>query len=340
MQCPSCAFYNMPGMAVCGRCGASLQLNAVAIDVHPPRASAHAKLLRRWFPLRTWYYRLATLLESVHVRRLPRLGVSQSTAGVLVRMAAPGWAQAYLGQRVRGFAFFGAFVGCTLLGLGLFGSLVGNLFLGLAAGVHLGAMIDVIWGGSNDLRVRLNYLAVAAVCTAVFLYGPVVALAGRYAVPVRLRLGVAPFQAGDIVVYNPSAYAHSAPVSGDVVLYDIPATRIPGNRNGHAAAYLVQGPRIDRILAGPGQKVAFRGSGLLVDGRSSPWLPLNPQQMPASGELTVAFNSYLIVPSTDPIAPQWVSTDGMLRVGVVPAQAIRGRAQLLHRPLGHWSVLR
>ena len=43
----------MPGTAACARCGTSLGLaTAVAIDVHPPRASSSAKWLRRALPIR------------------------------------------------------------------------------------------------------------------------------------------------------------------------------------------------------------------------------------------------------------------------------------------------
>ena len=51
MQCSNCQFQNMPGVQTCGRCGASLQLASLAIDVHPPRAGRAAKRWRRWFPV-------------------------------------------------------------------------------------------------------------------------------------------------------------------------------------------------------------------------------------------------------------------------------------------------
>src|SRR5919204_650375 len=47
MQCPSCRFQNMPGVEVCGRCGSSLRLATAVVDVHPPRARAWQKRVRR-----------------------------------------------------------------------------------------------------------------------------------------------------------------------------------------------------------------------------------------------------------------------------------------------------
>ena len=55
MQCPCCQFENMPGLASCGRCGSVLDLNLVAIDVNPPRASRVAKGVRRVVPRRAIY---------------------------------------------------------------------------------------------------------------------------------------------------------------------------------------------------------------------------------------------------------------------------------------------
>lgn len=39
MQCVNCRFENLPGLAACGRCGASLVLKKSVIAVDPPRAA-------------------------------------------------------------------------------------------------------------------------------------------------------------------------------------------------------------------------------------------------------------------------------------------------------------
>lgn len=336
MQCPSCEFNNMPGMAVCGRCGANLQLAAATIDVHPPRASRRAKFFRQWFPVYAWYHRLWYVLESVSIARLPRLELSQNAYGALLRMVVPGWAQFYLGQKTRGWVFLGGFLGCLLLGLGLFGSFLGNMFLGLTVSMHLSSMIDAIWLGNPEWRTRLNYLVVTAGLTIVLVYLPIVWVVGQFASPLQIQMNAAPLMPGDVVIYNPSAYSWSVPSVGDVVVYDIPPLTAAGQYAGYNANYVVQGQRIDRILAGPGQTVKISRAEILVDGKPVDWRPLNPDRMPSGVDLKVPDGSYLILPSTDPVLPVEV----MARAAVVSTYHIRGRVHLLHRPLGRWSLVR
>ena len=57
MQCSNCKFENMPAVTACGRCGATLQVASLPIDVNPPRASEAAKRWRRWFPTTRYWNR-------------------------------------------------------------------------------------------------------------------------------------------------------------------------------------------------------------------------------------------------------------------------------------------
>ncbi len=243
-------------------------------------------------------------------------------------MVVPGGAQFYLGRRRRGWAFLGAFAACLASGVFFLGTTMGNVLLGLALSAHLSSIIDAIWSGSHEMPTRLEYLAMTACAVALVVYWPVVALVGRYASFVRLQANAPPFAQGDVVVYNPSAYAGSPPEIGDVVLYDMGR-----NQTGN---YLIQGARIDRILAGPGQTVAFRNAQPIIDGVPSAWRPLNAHRVPAFGETRVPEGCYFILPSTDPILP----VEPMTPAAVVPATAIRGKAVWLHRPFGRWSRVR
>ena len=72
--------------------------------------------------------------------------------------------------------------------------------------------------------------------------------------------------------------------------------RTPG---GIAAMFVLQGPRIDRMLAGPGQVIVWDGERLTVDGQASPVLPLNPKGAKQRLSFTVPTGSYFILPSTD-----------------------------------------
>ena len=122
MQCPSCQFENLPGSPACGRCGAQLTLSTAAIDVHPPRASARAKQLRRWLPAQ----RLSTSGREVMTRLFgvlrPQFEWPCSSQGVFLRMAVPGWPQRYLGHQHRARFIFGLYLALLLAGLASIGT--------------------------------------------------------------------------------------------------------------------------------------------------------------------------------------------------------------------------
>ena len=134
MQCSNCQFQNMPGVQTCGRCGASLQLASLPIDVHPPRAGRAAKRWRRWFPI-------DQVLEPLPRRGRRRAGRQEGRSVghptcrrpvVLLRMIVPGWAQRYAGRTVRGRWISWCYLGLLLSGLLFLGTGWGWLLLGLA----------------------------------------------------------------------------------------------------------------------------------------------------------------------------------------------------------------
>ena len=75
---------------------------------------------------------------------------------------------------------------------------------------------------------------------------------------------------------------------------------------------------------------------LLVDGQPSPWLPLNPQQLPDGLDITVPENCYLIFPSTDPHCLRTV----WQIASIVPRGQIWGRVYWRNQPLWRFGAIR
>src|SRR3954452_19475404 len=50
MQCSNCQFENIPGSEACGRCGSSLRVGTLVMDVNPPRAPRWRKSVRQNLP--------------------------------------------------------------------------------------------------------------------------------------------------------------------------------------------------------------------------------------------------------------------------------------------------
>ena len=343
MQCCNCQFENMPGVEHCGRCGASLLLASAAIDVHPPRASQRAKRWRRRFPnIRTLPRRVGDAVSTMARAFFGQVEIERPASPVFARMVVPGWPQLYCGQTHRGRLFLGIYVGCLLLGAVFVGTVLGSLLLGLALSCHASSVLDVIYSGTCDWRTRIRYALTCCLVLAVCVYWPVGWLVSRVVTPQVIAMDAPPFRAGDVVLCNPSAYAWSSPRVGDVVLYDIGATRVPGRTaGGMAANYRIQGDRIDRILAGPGQKVGWEDGRLEVDGQPSPWSPLNPE--PLSGQLTLTVPSpcYLVLPSTDPYLGTGAAVGlAWQTVCLVPSASIRGKAYLRHQPLSRFWLIK
>ncbi len=341
MQCHNCQFENMPGVNACGRCGASLQLAAMAIDVHPPRASRAAKFRRRWFPLGHYATSVGGAVRRVlPAARLPDWPADLPPPGVLGRALVPGWAQRTLGRVGRARWMFYGFFGSLFLGLLMSGSLTGWVLVGLAVAIQAASIVDVVAGPASDLRQRLIYALVAIAVLGLFIYYPAGRLLSLVASPVQFNVAAPPFSAGDVVLVNASAYLRSGPQVGDVVLYGLLERQMPvlGVRyRGEPEWYRLAGDRIDRVLAVAGQKVACQGGKLLVDGRLSLRLPLNPWRLPEGLEVTVPPGCYLIIPSAD---VQTFPFQVLRAASIVPREQIRGRVYLRSYPLWRLAIIR
>jgi signal peptidase I len=337
MQCANCRFENMPGLQMCGRCGASLQLAALAIDVHPPRASAWAKRSRRVLPpgrlgIRRRLGVFAQGLTGLRITDVP-------AAPVLLRMVVPGWPQAHLGHERRGRWFLGTYLGCLVPGLLMAGSPLGSVLLGLAVATHLSSVLDIVLAGAQESRVARAILCCGVVAGVVYL--PFGWLASQVASPRRILQPVGPFARGDVVLVNSRIYRWRQPAPGDVVLYDVVPFRIPGRTVlGGNAVLAVGGERIDRILAGPGQTLQIKEGRLTVDGQAVVYSALNPARLPATLKVEVPENSYLILPTTAVVDRFDLQQLDWHLLSVVPAEQVIGKVWLRHHPVWRFWWIR
>jgi signal peptidase I len=334
MQCSNCQFQNMPGVTTCGRCGASLQMASLAIDVFPPRASPLRKWWRRRFPIARYWNQLR-FARSLQIIRIPGWPAGWQTPGVLFRMVVPGWAQHHIGRATRGWSIFGCYLALLLLGLLFIGSGLGYLMLGIAISLHAASILDVVAARVVDFRQRFLYTVAAMLVLIVVAYSPAGQLLALVAAPQRFATNMSPFQAGDVVLVNPSAYWRSAPQPGDVVHYRLPEGTTRGvGPTGHALMYELQGDRIDRIIAQAGDELSSSKGKLLVNGQPSRWLPLNPLNLPDDFKITVPEGCYLIFPSGDGLPAEVLKL-----ASVVPRGRIWGRAYWRNQPLSRFGPI-
>jgi signal peptidase I len=343
MQCSNCQFENMPGVKACGRCGASLELATLTIDVHPPRASRAARTFRRWVPFARYWNRFRGS------RGLAGIGISGwpeelQRPGILLRMIVPGWPHRALGRWQRGRRILMAYLAMLLLGLLYAGTWWGFWLIGFSIAIHVASILDIAAATVPSYRVRIAYAAGAMLILIPLIYYPAGWLIGQVAWPQQFAVPMPPFQAGDVVLENPSAYRWSDPQPGQVVHY------MAGARNARGtfvfpAVYHVPGDRFDRVIARGGQVVTTENGRVLVDGQPSPWLPLNPALMPNGIHVTVPEQCYLIFPTTNPVIPgiaaiPQANLDAWQNNGIVSRAQIRARVYLQLHPLWRFGFLR
>lgn len=320
----------MPGVKACGRCGALVQLGAVAVSVYPPRASAWVKRCRRWF----WWPRIGahTVQETAADLLLGRGERRRPDLRVAMRMIVPGWPHLYQGEAVRGWCFLGTFLALGFFAASMLGTTLGSICLGLAVATHASSVLDVVIAETAKSRARLTYTVLCLAAVGIAVYWPLASLANNWIVPRQITADLAPFSRGDVVLVSPGVFSLRQPRPGDVVLYQIPGGRVAGRFFGRAAAYALQGERIDRILAGPMQHVRIDAGKLLVDGKPSSDLPLDTTRMPGAFEIDVPAGSYLILPTT--ALREGMNLYGLnwQQASLVPANQILGRVYVRHWP--------
>lgn len=324
----------MPGVAICGRCGSNLRLDSIEIDVNPPRASQRS-FWRKRFPHGGRYWtRLREFLTQTRITIIGDWDIQEvDPEPVMRRLIVPGWPQIYCGRVRRGQLFLAIYVVCLLLGIVWIGSFWGNQMLGLAVGCHISSVLDIALMGDPDLFNRIRRAIAWGLAIILLIYVPVAMLFTQVISPNVIQANMLPFQAGDILWVN----QWYSPSPGDVVLYDITPLQINVfGQMGNAQYLQIQGPRVDRILAGPGQSVVARDGELLIDGNPTIHQPCNTERSIPELNVKVPEGSFLILPSTDPNIPdQYLS-----QVAIVSPQHITGRVYFRNLPYSRFGFIR
>lgn len=338
MQCPSCQFRNMPGVAICSRCGANLRLESLEIDVNPPRA-ADRNFWQRNLPHFTlhggrYWPRFRDFLTQTRISIFGEWDVPDvDPEPVMRRLIIPGWPQIYCGNVRRGQLFLGLYLLFLCLGLLWMGSFLGNQMLGLAVACHISSVLDMALMGERQLFNRIKRSVTWGFIILIAIYIPAFMLITQVLSPNVVQARMPPFETGDVLLIN----QWNTPDPGDIVLYDIPPMRIDARANlGFAGILQIQGLRIDRILAGPGQRVVTKEGKLFVDGALSDLYPCNRERPLPELDVTVPANSYLILPSSDPNIP----TQNMPQVAIVESQRITGRVFFRNLPYSRFGFVR
>jgi hypothetical protein len=346
MQCTSCRFENMPGLTSCGRCGSPLDFGAIAIDVHPPRASRTAKRFRRWVPrFRLYQARdlVAESIEATSARFRLDFRVPLPAPPIARRLIVPGWAHIHTGFGFPGWIYLAAYAALLCLGVLNWGYPLGAILLGLAFSVHVSSVLDIL---VRQATVRFpSMLATGLVVSAALalgVYGPVGWALSRVAATREFDYNAPPFERFDVVLFNRWAFLRRPPRAGDVVLYRPGTGRIiPADVTvQHRRELFLESECIDRVLGGPGDRVHWNDGRLSINGNAVPWTPLVPQRFPSELQLTVPQDRYLILPSTSRVDVRAVPAEEWVWLGCHPAEEILGVAYLRLKPLSRFWLIR
>jgi type IV secretory pathway protease TraF len=339
MQCFNCRFENMPGIAVCGRCGTSLHVATAVIDVNPPRARSWRKQLRRMLPVNRAAIKVRDASATATRQfssALQDVGMPVPPARILWRLVVPRLAHFRVGQHYRGLAFLGAYL--ILLGLAVlfWGTNTGSIYLGLAFSVHASSALDVLFQYPGHIRSRVVIAGVVMAALGLGFYIPATRGLNVIAEPITITATMSPFAEGDVVLTNRWAYRGSSPQPGDVVLVELVGS-VAGDGHGTPGLLIREGQFIDRILAGPGSEVAIESGRLSINGEACALEPLAKPKMPALLKFTLAADQYLILPSTLAVMNERLATPAHWKaLCKVPRERILGRVYLRHQPLSRW----
>jgi hypothetical protein len=289
MECPNCAFQNMPGLSACVRCRGLLDFSAV--DIEPPRAH-HGRWLRRLGSMRsTAAQQTLSLARSV---RLPAR--MQVTCCDLAWSIIPGLAQIRRGERILGRVLLCAWLTVLLLALALMGGNLSLLLCLFAVSVHCLAVSlllnSVLAAMPIVRRAALGLLMYAGVLF--FLYRPVQAL-GQHAFRALEISNVKPsswIDNGDVLLYTGSWTRPAVFERGDLVIYEIESSAAAG-------AIVRAGLGVERVLGIPGDEVRTDGKTLWVNGIEQPaaqWPVGGLRSMPAVS-VTAGDGEYIIFPT-------------------------------------------
>ena len=346
MQCVNCQFENMPGAGSCARCGTSMLIAGSAIAIEPPRAGRWIRQVRPWLqPFRLSYYRIRDTLTAglppLYAEFVRPIDTPSLYPGLIGRMCVPGWTHFYLGHGVRGAVFLATYLPILVYALAAIGSTNGAIALGIAFGVHAASLVDLLTNSEQSFRERIFVIPLLIMVSLFAWYWTIGSAISQVASTRALIRPAGPFDRGEVLIFNRWAYAVGTPQPGDVVVYQVPSrpngVRIPSLGTREATFLQLNGERIERVLAGPNSTLQVQDGKLLIDGRSSAYLPLDAHRLPRSLTLGVPENHYAILLTTDAYLGPDTPAAVWQQFCVVPTENIIGRVYLRNYPFSRRS---
>ena len=314
MQCPSCAFQNMPGSGRCARCGAMLALAGQDIDVHPPRATTWTKYTAGGWRLRALGRQFWRFVNTQV--RWDRFDVSEAPhveLPIVLRCIIPGWANIYTGHRSRGIILLASYLVLAFCGIWMLGTQTGAAILGFAFAIHLFSVVSALVPNFDTYRDKLIFTGICGAVLACCVYVPTGWIFSRVATPLTINSWLPPFQSGDVVWYHRT----SSPRAGQYVLYNSAEldANIPAAR--HTMFIAEAGLRINRVIATEGQILSWDHETMLIDNQPVPW------QLPAT--YSSVFSSVTVPPGFILIDPSNFIPGGVPGAAVTEGQ-VHGQA--------------
>lgn len=336
MRCASCEFENLPGLTACARCGSGLLPQQVVVE--PPRASR----LRARTHLACWTHDAGGIVWRV---KRSIAGVRFSPDGSPRRVAVIATLIPGLGHLLEGLRFMGGLILFTWLALLLL--VITDYYPGLShwliAGmimVHNLAFISLLYGQLGIESFARRVLFSAAVFGALFLvlYAPAMWCASRciFQIPYDGAVLGWGIESGDTLLLGGFSLPPATCRPGELVVYRVNARRTYG-------AYVRQGYNVDRILAGPGDRLTVENGTLIINGAPAPpdVRPLGPIPLRLRDlDLALGEHEYAVLPSNIPLAVYGGREDllPMLRhICKVPRENIRGRVLWRVRPFSRFG---
>jgi signal peptidase I len=256
-------------------------------------------------------------------------------------MLVPGWPQFYLGRKTFGRIFLFGYLSYLLLGILFIGTTPGALLLGLAIAFHASSIADVVIAHADNNESRVLYSLACLSLVALVLYLPPYHLISRVAMAQQFVVDLPPFQAGDVIIYNPSAYRQSDPQIGDIVFFHLPNMRIQRRQNRQNVFFDFIGQEVvGRVIALPGQKVTFDKGRLMINDEPSPWSQLFSARFKEGYAVTVPDNSFFILTEPGDQAFNRIPDDLWMQFSTVPRERISGRVFFRTQPLSRFGYIR
>jgi type IV secretory pathway protease TraF len=291
-------------------------------EFHSPYYPPRSRWYRRAFD-GTYRIRRALHLGNIH---LPRL-ITTPTRFVLA-LAVPGYSFVDAGWRRVGLWMAGAWCCLALIFIVWLGYAVAGLAFGIMISLHVSSVLHALNRMTPGASIWWRLLLSVAVLIIV---GQLVYASGLDLLQSRLLM---PLRAGDkVVIVRPITV--TAPLRrGELVACATGGTFVRGEPGGGRGIFgnvnIRGGHFLDRVLAGPGDRVEFTPTECRVNGTATARLPL----MPATGVVVVPEKTWFVWPTLHTVTWQKVSSEVV--GGAVLDIALVQREQVIGRPFKRW----